>query len=226
MNVFLVCSTPEPLDAVAKAATLCTSPADISKTLKPMAEKKADKLVRRVLDSGHESILEHVSFSFIAEGLSRACTHQLVRHRIASYSQQSQRYVEIKEEPDWIIPPTLINDEKTLADYKEYLHNSWTAYRKLIDSGLTPEDARMVLPNASPTRLILTMNARALLNFFRLRLCHRAQWEIRELAEKMLLLVIDILPAAFDSAGPGCVNGPCPEGKLTCGHPFKGTGIS
>lgn len=221
MKVFLAASSPEPLEALARAARLCTSSADIQKIRGPIPAARAEKLVRRVLSSGHESILEHVSFTFIAEAVSRACSHQLVRHRIASYSQQSQRYVELKSEPDWIVPPEISADRKLLEIFERQLASCWETYKTLMNAGAAPEDARAVLPNATPTRVMFTMNARTLVNFFRLRLCHRAQREIRHLALKMLELVMPILPVVFDSAGPGCVSGKCPEGALCCGKPFS-----
>jgi thymidylate synthase (FAD) len=191
---------------------------------------------------GHESPIEHVSFTFAVEGISRACSHQLVRHRIASFSQQSQRYVKFGSF-DYVIPPAVKNDEQALALYNEQMNSAAQSYEKLseiltkkytaefMSAGLDEksaslkaqkkaiEDARFVLPNACETKIIVTMNARSLMNFFRLRCCNRAQWEIRAVAHEMLKCVSEVAPNLFKNAGPSCVRGGCTEGKMSCGKP-------
>ena len=170
------------------------------------------------------SPVEHASFTFVVEGISRACSHQLVRHRLASYSQQSQRYVG-EEEFDYIIPPSIREDLelKTLfEDTMESIRKSYTFFAdKLVEKGSSTEsareDARFVLPNATETKIMITMNARELLHFFHQRLCNRAQWEIRAMALSMLKLVKPIAPTIFRHSGPPCVKGKCPEGARTCG---------
>ena len=146
-------------------------------------------------------------------------THQLVRHRLASYSQQSQRYVSLLT-PDYVVPITVKGKPEAEVRFREAMEQAWNAYQKLAE--LIPvEDARYVLPNACTTNIMVTMNARELLHFFTMRCCSRAQWEIREAANLMLDEVLKVSPSIFKDAGPGCVRGPCPEGKMSCGHPRK-----
>ena len=182
------------------------------------------KALKNAMQSGHESVAEHATFTFAVSGVSRALTHQLVRHRVASYSQQSQRYVDMSEAA-YIIPESV---DKCLAqatpdgcplniEYVNAIRKCEEVYRKLVGAGISPEDARYVLPNACTTNIIVTMNASELRHFFALRCCERAQWEIRELANKMLELVKPIAPKLFENAGPSCVQlGYCPE-KKSCG---------
>ncbi len=167
---------------------------------------------------GHFSVFEHISFSFGIEGVSRALTHQLVRHRLASYSQKSQRYVKAGAEFPYIIPHTIKNNSEALEIFNNAMSQIAECYNKLSALDIPSEDARYVLPNACETKIIVTMNARELLHFFALRLCNRAQWEIRELSDKMLALCYDTAPAVFEKAGPGCCNKGCTEGKFTCGQ--------
>jgi len=167
---------------------------------------------------GHHSVLEHVSFTFAIEGISRVTTHQLVRHRIASFSQQSQRYVSHKEHFTSIVPDSItVNDEarRIFDAMSDAVHK---AYGQLIELGIPAEDARYILPNSTETKIIMTMNARELLHYFGLRCCQRAQWEIREMSIEMLRLVKRVAPVIFRSAGPGCAAGPCPEGQFCCGQ--------
>jgi thymidylate synthase (FAD) len=183
-----------------------------------------------LMDLGHESPIEHASYTFAIEGVSRVLTHQLVRHRIASYSMQSQRYVK-QSQFEYEIPPSIEEDQRAREIFIKAMESSQNAYNEITgilkekyeNSGdknalkHAIEDARYVFPNAAHSKIIVTMNARSLMNFFEHRLCNRAQWEIRDLAMKMLKEVKKVSPLIFKHAGPPCINGPCPEGKLTCG---------
>jgi len=221
VNVVLLQCTPEPERLVALAARLCTSPAAIADLQEDVSRKDVRKLVRRVLSMGHASVLEHVVFTYGVEGISRATSHQLVRHRIASYSQQSQRYVAATF--GYVTPKTIGDGQgrkRALADkFGKHMEESARLYAEMLSAGVPPEDARFVLPNATETKILITMNARELHHFFALRLCRRAQWEIREMAKRMLTLATNAAPLLFETAGPGCVRGRCPEGKMTCGDP-------
>ena len=198
----------------------------------PDKEEDVMKSLKGAIDSGHESVLEHWSATFAIEGISRACSHQLVRHRMASYSQQSQRYVRM-DGFEYVMPESFTTtvtddywntesgDNSTLAseEFESLMDVIGELYERMIRAGIPEEDARYILPNACCTNIVVSMNARELLHFFRLRCCHRAQWEIRELADKMLDLVKDVAPIIFDKAGPSCVaTGRCPEGKRSCGR--------
>ena len=177
-----------------------------------------EKSLSRIVGMGHLSVIEHASFTFSVEGVSRALTHQLVRHRIASFSQQSQRYVSMKD-ASYVTPPTVSESPDRLVLFNEVMDTIWDAYARLVDAGVPAEDARYLLPNGCTTNITITMNARELLHFFSLRCCERAQWEIREMAEEMLRLCSEVSPTIFAKAGPPCVRGPCPEGKKSCGNP-------
>jgi thymidylate synthase (FAD) len=168
---------------------------------------------------GHASVLEHVTLTYGVEGISRAASHQLVRHRIASYSQQSQRYVAAKF--GYVTPPTVAASPDLLAGYERHMAACSRLYAKLMTAGVPPEDARFALPNATETKILITMNARELHHFFALRTCRRAQWEIREMAKRMLAAARERAPLLFETAGPGCVRGRCPEGKMSCGKPSE-----
>jgi len=216
MNVQLLTHTPDPERVVAAAARLCYSAAGIDSLLaKDRSEQEG--LLRKILGLGHLSVLEHAAFTFGVEGISRACSHQLVRHRLASYSQQSQRYVSHKERFDAVTPPSIAAHPELTARYTALLDEVHALYRELLAAGIPAEDARFVLPNAAATKIVVTMNARELVHFFELRCCRRAQWEIRDLAIRMLRLARQAAPLLFGAAGPGCLNGPCPEGAMTCG---------
>jgi len=184
-----------------------------------LGSQDPEKTLNAIVGMGHYSVIEHATFTFSVEGVSRALTHQLVRHRIASFSQQSQRYVSM-DEPTYVIPETVRSDPELMAIYTSTMDQIWKAYTEL-EKKIPPEDARYVLPNGCTTNITITMNARELLHFFSLRCCNRAQWEIRDLAENMLALCKDVSPTIFKNAGPPCVKGPCPEGKLSCGKPKK-----
>jgi thymidylate synthase (FAD) len=216
MKLSLVSYTKEPEITTAIAGKLCYSPHGYEGIKKSLDRKKTGKFLHTVIGMGHHSLIEHASYSFLIEGISRACTHQLVRHRIASYSQQSQRYVSEKHF-DFVIPPTIEADKKIKQQFIEFMEKAQEIYNNLMKSGIPKEDARFILPNAVESKIFVTMNARELLHFFCKRLCLRSQWEIREMAEKMLELVKKVSPNIFSKAGPACVHGPCPEGKLTCG---------
>ena len=180
----------------------------------------SEKILNRVVGMGHHSVIEHAVFTFSVEGVSRALTHQLVRHRIASFSQQSQRYVSMKD-PTFVTPHTVEGDPEAKRVFDETMSVIWDAYSKLEEMGIPAEDVRYLLPNGCTTNITITMNARELLHFFSLRCCNRAQWEIREMADRMLELCMEVSPVIFRNAGPPCVNGPCPEGKLSCGKPRR-----
>ena len=220
MDVTLLYHTPEPERAVATAARLCYAPVGGRELMESLTDEKIRKVLTTIMSSGHFSTLEHASYTFAVEGVSRALTHQLVRHRLASYNQQSQRYVKFKEEPPIVRPASVdINPEAAQA-FDEAIDACWQAYDKLVQAGVPAEDARYILPNACETKSVVTMNIRELMHFFSNRCCNRAQWEIRELAWKMLELVRPTAPFIFRTAGPGCMRGACPEGKMCCGNPY------
>jgi len=241
MKVELIRYTPEPEKLVAAAAKLCYSKVGIDGILEGLDESKTEKFLNMLMDLGHESPIEHVSFTFGVEGISRVLSHQLVRHRIGcSYSQQSQRYVKL-DQFEYIIPPQIEENDEARQLFIDAMKRDQEVYDKLveilykenykkyIEEGKTEkqaaqmaekvsiEDARYVFPNACETKIVFTMSARALLNFFRMRCCERAQWEIREMATEMLKKVREVAPILFKNAGPGCFNGPCPEGNMSCG---------
>ena len=241
MKVTLLAHTPEPEKTIACAAKLCYSASTIDTLYDGLTEEKAADFVGMLAEIGHESPIEHASFTFGIEGVSRALLAQITRHRIASYSVQSQRYVREKEF-EFVTPPEIEACPGAKEVFLKAMEDSLAAYEKLtallmekhydmfLKQGQDEktarrnaekkaiEDARFVLPNACDTKMMLTMNARSLLNFFRLRCCNRAQWEIRDVATQMLALVKPIAPTIFAKAGPGCLSGPCPEGKMTCGR--------
>ena len=187
-----------------------------------VGEKDQAAFLRRIVASGHLSVLEHASFTFFIEGVSRSLLAQLTRHRIASFSVQSQRYVSLAEGFGYVIPPRIRNlGAEAVREYESQMAKmqEWYVYwqEKLGKGEGSNEDARFVLPNACETHITVTMNARELLHFFSLRCCNRAQWEIRALAREMLRLCKQAAPVIFENAGPGCVSGPCPEGAKSCG---------
>lgn len=216
VSAILLSHTPDPDKTVAAAARLCYSPRGVTALLDSLTTSEAASLLGKLLDMGHLSALEHASFTFGVEGISRAASHQLVRHRIASYSQQSQRYVTLRE-VNAIVPPSIAGKPETAERFSRMLSDLWDFYAEMTEDGIPPEDARYILPNACETKIVVTMNARELRHFFGLRLCNRAQWEIRLLAEEMLKSAAAVAPLIFRGAGPGCVSGPCPEGAFTCG---------
>lgn len=243
LKVSLIAHTPEPEKVVAAAAKLCYSNAHIDDLLDGLTPEKSADFVRMLARMGHESPTEHASFTFAIEGVSRSLLAQITRHRIASFSVQSQRYVDMSA-ADMVVPPAIAQDGEASEAFSQAIKSAKYAYDHLHhvledihtyelmlgDSKLTEkqarnkaskmanEDARFVLPEACQTRMLVTMNARELNNFFKLRCCTRAQWEIRQVAEEMLKLVYPIAPHLFKDAGPGCVAGKgCTEGSMTCG---------
>ncbi|MCI0480444.1 MAG: FAD-dependent thymidylate synthase, partial [Candidatus Dadabacteria bacterium] len=199
MKVEIIGHTPEPEQAIAMAVRTCHAP-EIPKG--KMTEKDVRRLLELVKRLGHHSVFEHASFTFAIEDVSRALTHQLVRHRIASYSQQSQRYVKLRNF-EYITPPSISKDDKAKKLYDRIMKDLAKSYEEL--SAVAPiEDARYILPNAAVSNIIVTMNARALFNFFELRTCLKAQWEIRKLANQMLREAKKVAPLIFEDAGPSC----------------------
>ena len=220
MQVELLYHTPDPERAIATAARLCYAPVGAKELMETMPPERVASVLSTIMAGGHFSTLEHVSYTFAIDGVSRALTHQLVRHRLASFNQQSQRYVKFKEGIEVIKPDTIAKNEKANALFDSAMQVAEQAYADLVELGIPAEDARFVLPNAAETKIVVTMNVRELLHFFELRCCNRAQWEIRELACKMLDLVRPSAPFVFKRAGAPCVSGPCREGKMTCGDPY------
>ncbi len=217
IKVKLLEYTPEPERVVAMAARLCYSATGAEELSERLSEEQVKKMVKKMVALGHASTIEHVSFTFGIEGVSRVLTHQLVRHRIASYDQQSQRYV-AAHGFQYITPPTIEANPAAKERFDKLLADIRSAYDDLVEMGIPKEDARYVLANAAETKILVTMNARTLLHFFNLRCCNRAQWEIRDMAYKMLAEVKKVAPTLFHNAGASCVNtGRCPEGELACG---------
>jgi thymidylate synthase (FAD) len=217
MKVELIAYTPEPEAAVAAAARLCYSSRGVADLKEDLTVEETGSLIKRLISMGHLSPTEHVSFTFAIEGVSRALSHQLVRHRIASYSQKSQRYVD-ENNFSYVVPPSITAEPAALELFQRVMGELQDAYQKLSDV-VPREDARYLLPNATETKLVCTMNARSLFNFFRLRCCQRAQWEIRELACRMREKVREIAPTLFALAGPSCeTEGICWEGDFSCGR--------
>ncbi|MCI9224698.1 MAG: FAD-dependent thymidylate synthase [Acutalibacter sp.] len=240
MNVKLLAYTPAPERTVACAAKLCYAAADIDTVMDGLTDEKAGSFLDMLTEIGHESPIEHASFTFGIEGVSRSLLAQITRHRLASYSVQSQRYVK-ESSFEFVVPPEIAAMPEARREFLMAMEEDQRHYEKLSEllqrkheteflaEGLDEkearrkaekkaiEDARFVLPNACATKLICTMNARSLMNFFTHRCCNRAQWEIRELAVEMLKLVREAAPNMFRKAGPPCLRGSCPEGKMSCG---------
>lgn len=220
MNVELLYHTPDPERAIATAARLCYAPVGASELMETMSDEQAQRVLKVIMAGGHFSTLEHASFTFAIDGVSRALTHQLVRHRLASFNQQSQRYVKFSEGVPIVVPNSVLENKEAASVFQEAIDAATEAYGKLIEMGIEAEDARYLLPNAAETKIVVTMNARELYHFFTVRCCNRAQWEIRELAWEMLELVRPLAPFVFMDAGPTCVRDGCHEGKMTCGNPY------
>lgn len=240
MLVKLLSHTPEPEKLIAAAAKNCYSSTNVDGILEDLSPEKIDRFLLMLTEIGHESPIEHVSFSFAIEGVSRSLLAQITRHRIASFSVQSQRYVR-ERGFEYVTPPEIADIPEARALFEQAMDDDQKTYEALTAvlfekhlkvqqaAGASEkqarsaaekqaiEDARYVLPNACTTRIVMTANARSLQNFFRLRCCNRAQWEIRALAEEMYKLVIAVAPTLFSRSGPPCVDGPCTEGKMTCG---------
>lgn len=239
-KVTLITHTPMPEQTIAAAAKLCYSPADIDTVLDGLDEEKSQSFLKMLTEIGHESPIEHASFTFGIENVSRAFLAQVTRHRMASFSVQSQRYVS-EAQFEYVLPPEIEKVPCAKEVFVKSMEDAQKAYDKLSETlkkkyldlymleGMDEkeaekkaqkkaiEDARFVLPNACCTKMIVTMNARSLMNFFSLRCCNRAQWEIRDVANQMLKLCTEVSPALFKKAGPPCVRGNCTEGKMSCG---------
>ena len=242
LKVKLLAHSPDPQQVVAAAYKICYSASGIDQLVDDASPEKTADFLEKVSAFGHESPIEHVTFTFGIEGVSRALMAQITRHRIASFSVQSQRYVKANSFA-YVTPPEIAADPDSEALFAEAMASAQEAYDKLesalekshitrmVEQGiplkqarskatrLAGEDARFVLPNACETKMIATFNARSLQNFFRIRCCNRAQWEIRELAWQMLALCREAAPLLFERAGPGCLFGPCSEGAMACGDP-------
>lgn len=217
MKVKLMEYTKNPERVVAMAARLCYSPIGAEELSEKMTDEQVEKLVKKIVNLGHVSTVEHVSFTFAIEGISRVLTHQLVRHRIASYSQQSQRYVS-EHDFEYILPPTIAANPQAKEKFAALMQQIRSTYDELAALEIPKEDARYVLANATETKIVATFNVRSLQHFLELRCCNRAQWEIRAMANLMLAEVKKVAPLLFKNAGASCVQtGRCPEGAMTCG---------
>lgn len=218
MQVTLISFTPSPEQVVGASARLCYSKKNPTDVIESLSKEQCEDLISRVYNMGHTSTFEHATFVFSVQGVSRVLSHQLARHRIASYSQRSQRYVD-ESECDVVIPPSIANRPEAMKIFSDVISVINAGYGQLKALGIPGEDARYLLANATETNLIFTMNARALLNFFKERCCNRAQWEIRAMADQMLALVYAVAPNLFKKAGPTCVSeGICRQGKMCCGR--------
>ncbi|MDE7469112.1 MAG: FAD-dependent thymidylate synthase [Desulfovibrionaceae bacterium] len=230
-KVLLLAHTPNPLEVIFASFRQCYYNGFIGDVFEDILEgtpskEEQEQFIANLVKSGHVSPLEHVSFTFAIEGVSRALTHQLVRHRIASYSQQSQRYVTGKNF-SYITPPSIEKNIKAKEKYTALMESIQETYQELltlfqqedIKAKECIEDIRFILPQAAETRIVVTMNCRALLNFFEHRCCIRAQWEIRALANTMRKECTKILPSVFKESGAPCYSLKyCPEPKhLACG---------
>lgn len=217
----LIRYTDKPEEVIALAAKLCYSDADISKLKEGVSQKDISKFIKKLISMGHLSPIEHASFTFSLEGVSRSLLAQITRHRIASFSVKSQRYVRAEGGFNYIIPPAIeaLGDD-AVKEFESQMDTIYSFYEgwltKLEKGEKGNEDARFVLPNAAESKMIVTMNARELMHFFSLRCCNRAQWEIREISWQMLELVLKVAPNLFENAGPSCVYGKCTEGVMTC----------
>ena len=215
MKVKLLRYTKDAEFLCGAAALTTTQSGSPSEILEKMNPQKAKQIIKRVTGYGHTSVIEHASFTFSIEGVSRVMTHQLVRHRIASYTQQSQRYVTYNTLEKYVIPPSIANNTESKKTFEDTLKSISEAYQKLLKLEIPKEDARFILPNAAKTNIIVTMNARELRHFFNLRCCTRAQWEIREVATEMLRQAKKAAATLFENAGPACVElSYCSEGKM------------
>ena len=220
MKIKILAHTPNPERVIALAGKLCYSPVGIDELNDKISDEQVEKFITKLSDMGHMSPFEHASFTFAIEGISRNCSHQIVRHRLASFSQQSQKYVKMKGE--YVVPPYIYWHEELLLEFNHALEDADKAYNKLVEGlmryGRTEkeaiEDARYILPSACTTKMEVTMNVRELLHFFKQRCCKRAQWEIREVAKEMLKQCKEVSPILFKNAGAPCST--CTEGELKC----------
>lgn len=223
LKVVLLRNTYNPEETISLAAKLCYSRSGIEDLKEKISQKDQTAFIEKLMEMGHESVMEHVTFTFGIEGVSRVLLAQLTRHRIASFSVQSQRYVSYENGFGYIIPESIAAlGEDEARRYHEQMETieSWYVewQNKLGKKGeKSNEDARFVLPNACETRIMMTMNVRELHHFFQLRMCNRAQWEIRKMAVEMFRLCYEAAPSLFRNAGPACLRGKCPEGEKSCG---------
>ena len=222
LKVILLRHTLSPEETIALSAKLCYSKSTIEDLRDKISRKDQSEFIEKLMNMGHESVLEHVTFSFGVEGVSRVLLAQLTRHRIASCSVQSQRYVSYENGFGYILPDSIAAlGEDAVQQYQKQMDTIEGWYvdwqQKLGKGEKSNEDARFVLPNACETRLVVTMNVRELRHFFSLRMCNRAQWEIRKMAEEMFRICFETAPALFADAGPACIRGKCPEGEKSCG---------
>ncbi len=222
LKVELLRNTLQPEELVAMGAKLCYTNMDLNSLQDKISTSDQSKFIQKLNALGHSSVQEHATFTFAISGISRVCLAQLTRHRLASFSVQSQRYVSFGDGFNFIIPPKIaaLGDEATqeYIDQMNTMHKWYKQWQEKLEKGEQGnEDARFVLPGACETRLILTMNVRELKHFLALRMCNRAQWEIRNLANEMFKISLDIAPVLFENAGAGCLRGACPEGNMTCG---------
>lgn len=222
LKVILLRHTLSPEETIALSAKLCYSKSTIEDLRDKISRKDQSEFIEKLMNMGHESVLEHVTFSFGVEGVSRVLLAQLTRHRIASFSVQSQRYVSYENGFGYILPDSIAAlGEDAVQQYQKQMDTIEGWYvdwqKKLGKGEKSNEDARFVLPNACETRLVVTMNVRELRHFFSLRMCNRAQWEIRKMAEEMFRICFETAPALFADAGPACIRGKCPEGEKSCG---------
>ncbi len=222
LNVTLIAHTPDPEKVISMASRTCYSALDLEGLEQKVDAADNAKYIGRVLASGHTSIAEHASFTFGLEGVSRTLLAQITRHRVASFSVQSQRYVSVAgaEVFDYVMPPRIAalgqEAQEKFETQMKTMQKWYDEWSEALGED-SAEDARFVLPGAAATRIVVTMNARELMHFFSLRMCNRAQWEVREAAWRMYELVYPLAPSVFENAGPGCAGGACPEGKRTCG---------
>ena len=218
MRVSLLAHTENSEKLTAFAARVCYSGAkDLASLYNSLTDANVDAFLEKMKNMpSHGTIWEHCTFTFAIEGVSRSLTHQLVRHRIASYDQQSQRYVD-SSQFEYVIPPSIEHNIDMLSVFEETMQSLQKVYDIMIENGIPKEDARFILPNATCSRLICTMNIRSLMHFFALRTCNRSQWEIRELANKMFDLCHEIAPKIFNCRRYCDKLGYCPEGNMSCG---------
>ena len=224
LHVALIRHTLSPEEIVALGARLCYSRATIDDLTQRVSAKDQSDFVQKIMGMGHDSVLEHASFTFGVEGVSRVLLAQLTRHRLASFSVQSQRYVSYEQGFGYIVPPKIAalgqDAAEEYARQMDQMHQWYCQWQERLGAAgeSSNEDARFVLPGACETRLMMTMNVRELRHFLSLRMCSRAQWEIRALATEMHRLCMEVAPALFADAGPGCLRGACPEGAKSCGR--------
>ncbi|RXG66147.1 FAD-dependent thymidylate synthase, partial [Candidatus Atribacteria bacterium 1244-E10-H5-B2] len=209
MKVRLINYTKDPEKIVAQSARLCYSALSVEDLEEEFTDKSIIKLIKKIMKLGHYSVLEHATFTFAIEGISRVTSHQLVRHRLASFSQQSQRYVKINKEGfPYVVPKSIAKDKELAKIFIDTIKELDEIYQLFLDHNIEAEDARYILPQAVTTKMIISANARELLHIFKLRCCNRAQWEIRDVVMNMLREVKKIAPTIFENAGPPCILGP------------------